>query len=65
MRCQLDTLRTLLHGSWPPHRLQECLPQLRRYLVTRQRKKRVSQESEVRAWLSQRLAKPTTLEATA
>jgi hypothetical protein len=59
MRCELDTLRTLLHGSWPPHRLQQCLPQLRRYLVTRQRKKRISQETEVRAWLSQRLAKPT------
>lgn len=59
MRCELDTLRSLLHGPWSRHRLQECLPQLRRYLVTRQRKKRVSQDTEVRAWLSQRLAKPT------
>ena len=60
-RCELDTLRTLLHGSWPPQHLHACLPQLRRYLVTRQRKKRLSQETEVRAWLSQRLAKQGTV----
>lgn len=57
MRCQVDALRTLFHGSWPPERLLHCLPDLRRYLVTRQRKKRVSQDPQVRAWLLQRLAK--------
>lgn len=57
MRCQVDALRTLLHGSWPPERFLHCLPDLRRYLVTRQRKKRVCQDTQVRAWLLQRLAK--------
>jgi hypothetical protein len=57
MRCQVDALRTLFHGSWPPERLLHCLPDLRRYLVTRQRKKRVCQDTQVRAWLLQRLAR--------
>ena len=59
MRGALDTLRTLLHGTWSPQRLQQCLPELRRYLVTRQREKRVSQETEVRVWFLKRLGKPT------
>jgi hypothetical protein len=55
-RCELETLRTLLHGSWTRQRMQDCLPQLRRYLVSRQRDKRLSQETEVQHWLRQQLA---------
>ena len=54
--CALETLRTLLRGSWTHQRLRECLPALQRYLVSRQRQKRLSQETEVQHWLLQRLA---------
>jgi Transposase DDE domain len=54
--CELETLRTLLQGSWTRQRVQDCLPQLRRYLVSRQRDKRLAQESEVQQWLRQQLA---------
>jgi hypothetical protein len=57
-RWELETLRTLLRGSWTRQRVQDCLPQLRRYLVSRQRDKRLSQETEVQHWLLQQLALP-------
>ena len=57
-RCELEMLRTLLQGSWTRQRVHDCLPQLRRYLVSRQRGKRLSQETEVQQWLLQQLAMP-------
>ncbi len=57
-RWELETLRTLLRGSWTRQRVHDCLPQLRRYLVSRQRDKRLSQETEVQHWLLQQLALP-------
>jgi hypothetical protein len=56
--CELETLRTLLRGSWTRQRLRDCLSDLRRYLVSRQRCRRLSQETEVQQWLLQRLAMP-------
>ena len=56
--CELETLRTLLRGSWTRQRLRDCLPSLRRYLVSRQRCRRPSQENEMHHWLLQRLAIP-------
>jgi hypothetical protein len=57
-RWELETLRSLLRGSWTRQRMQDCLPQVRRYLVSRSRDKRLSQESEVQHWLRQQLALP-------
>ena len=57
-RCELETLQTLLRGSWSRQRLRDCLPQLRRYLVSRDRQTRPSQETEVQRWLLQRLGLP-------
>jgi hypothetical protein len=57
-RCELETLRTLLRGSWSRQRLRECVPEIRRYLVSRQRHKRLSQETEVQHWLLQQLGMP-------
>ena len=57
-RCEVETLRTLLRGSWTRQRVHDCLPQLRRYLVSRPRDKRLSQETEVQHWLRQQLALP-------
>jgi Transposase DDE domain len=54
-RCELETLRVLLLGSWTRQRIRDCLPDVRRYLVSHQRPKRLSQETEVQAWLLQRL----------
>jgi Transposase DDE domain len=56
--CELETLRTSLRGSWTRQRLHDCLPSLQRYLVSRQRCRRPSQETEVQQWLLQRLAMP-------
>jgi Transposase DDE domain len=56
--CELETLRTLLRGSWTRQRLCDCLPNLRRYLLSRQRFRRLSQETEVQQWLLQQLALP-------
>jgi hypothetical protein len=55
---ELETLRTLLRGSWTRQRLCDGLPNLRRYLVSRQRFRRISQETEVQQWLLQQLALP-------
>jgi hypothetical protein len=49
----LDTLRQQVQGSWSEARLQACLPRLRRFLCSRPRR-RVHQESTVRAWLEHR-----------
>jgi Transposase DDE domain len=49
----LDTLRQQVQGSWSEARLQACLPRLHRFLCSRPRR-RVHQESTVRAWLEQR-----------
>src|SRR5262249_41700654 len=57
-RCEMETLRLLLRGSWTRQRLSDCLPALRRYLASRQREKRLSQETEVQHWLLQKLALP-------
>jgi hypothetical protein len=38
--------------------VRDCLPALQRYLVSRQRAKRPSQETEVQHWLLQQLALP-------
>ena len=57
-RCELETLQTLLRGSWTRQRLRDCLPALQRYLVSRQREKRLSQETEVQHWLLQHLGLP-------
>ena len=51
MRTQLDRLRMILHGTWSSSRWQDCLPLLLRYFASRRRTKRVSQETEVLAWL--------------
>ena len=37
--CELETLQTLLRGSWSKQRLRDSLPQLQRYLVSRDRQK--------------------------
>ena len=49
----LDTLRQAVQGTWAAARLRPCLPSLRRVLCSRPRR-RVPQESTVRAWLAQR-----------
>ena len=56
-RCELETLRTLLRGSWTRQRVRDCLPEVRRYLVSRPRDKRLSQETEVQHWLRQQLTR--------
>src|SRR5215831_1129036 len=50
----LDTLRQQVQGSWSEARLQACLPRLRRFLCSRPRR-RVHQETTMRAWLEQRV----------
>lgn len=54
MRTQLDRLRMIVHGTWSSRRWQDCLPLLLRYFVSRRRPTRVSQETEVLAWLQKR-----------
>jgi hypothetical protein len=46
----LETLRQQVVGTWSEARVRECLPRLRRFLVSRS--KRAHQESEVRAFLT-------------
>ena len=57
-RCELETLQTLLRGSWTHQRVRDCLPALQRYLLSRYRKKRPSQETEVQHWLLFQLGVP-------
>jgi len=49
----LDTLRQQVQGRWSEARLQACWPRLQRFLCSRLRR-RVHQESAVRAWWEQR-----------
>lgn len=49
----LETLRQQVFGSWSEARLQECVPRLARFLCCPPRR-RLHQESTVRAWLEQR-----------
>ena len=49
----LETLRVQVRGMWTVARLRACLPRLARSLCSRGRK-RVHQETEVRAWLASR-----------
>jgi Transposase DDE domain len=53
----LDTLRQQVQGTWSEARVQACLPRLRRFLCSRPRR-RVHQESAVRAWLVHRSRAP-------
>jgi hypothetical protein len=46
----LETLRQQVGGQWSEARVRDCLPQLRRFLVSRSR--RPHQETEVRALLT-------------
>lgn len=50
----LETLQTLLRGMWTQQRIRDCLPELQRYLTSRDRPKRRSQEKEVQQWLLRR-----------
>jgi hypothetical protein len=49
----LDTLRQQVQGTWSEACVQACLPRLRRFLCSRQRR-RGHQETAVRTWLEQR-----------
>jgi hypothetical protein len=53
----LQDLCTLLRGRWSRHHLQQCLPRLGRYLLSRKRKKRIHQETSSRSWLIQKMAR--------
>jgi hypothetical protein len=53
----LQDLCTLLRGRWSRHHLQQCLPKLGRYLLSRKRKKRSHQETSSRSWLIQKMAR--------
>lgn len=57
-RCELETLQTLFRGSWTRQRVRDCLPALQRYLLSRYRKKRPSQETDVQHWLLLQLGIP-------
>lgn len=48
------TLRVQVRGSWTAARLQACLPQLLRFLISSPRK-REQQEAAIRQWLEQRI----------
>lgn len=52
----VETVRTIVRGSWTLARIRACLPLLVRLLVTSRRKRR-QQESEVRAWLLSRFGR--------
>jgi len=45
-----EEVRTMLRGTWTRRRKQECEPALRRYVLSR-RRKRGHRETEQRAWL--------------
>jgi hypothetical protein len=48
----LDGLIQAIRGTWTLTRVQDCLPRLRRYLVSHPRDDREHQMTEVVAWLS-------------
>ena len=53
----LDTLRHQVQGTWSRMRLRLCLPRLQRFVCSRPRR-RLHQETEVRAWLEGRIPRP-------
>lgn len=53
----LETLRHQVQSTWSRARLRLCLPRLQRFLCCRPRR-RVHQETEVRAWLEGRAPRP-------
>ncbi len=53
----LETLRHQVQSTWSRARLRLCLPRLQRFLCCRPRR-RVHQETEVRAWLEGRTPRP-------
>jgi hypothetical protein len=53
----VETLRQQVRGQWSQARLRACLPRLRRFLCSRARR-RVHQETDVRAWLERRQRAP-------
>ena len=50
----VQTLRQQVRGTWTVARIQACLPQLVRFLVSSPRQRR-QHEADVRAWLEERL----------
>ena len=48
----LDGTMQAIRGTWTQARVQDCLPHLRRYLVSHPRDDREHQQTEVVAWLS-------------
>jgi hypothetical protein len=52
-----EQVRTMLRGAWSHRRIQECQHALQRYVRSRKRQ-RGHRESEQRAWLHTRCAKP-------
>lgn len=57
----LETLRHQVQSTWSQARLRTCLPRLQRFLCSRPRR-RVHQETVVRAWLEGRVRRPGCLE---
>jgi len=61
----VETVRQQVHGTWSQARLRRCLPRLRRFLCSRPRR-RVHQETSIRAWLEgRRLRQPPVADAAA
>lgn len=60
----VQTVRQQARGSWTLARIQACLPQLVRFLVSSRRKRR-QQEAAVRQWLLERGDLAPSLDATA
>ena len=60
----VETLRQQVRGSWTLARLQACLERLIRFLVSSPRQRR-QQETELRAWLAERLRAAPPLEKAA
>jgi len=54
----LLTLRTQLVGSWTRARIKECEAELARYLGSRDRRRRPSQQAQVHEWLPDLLLAP-------
>jgi hypothetical protein len=59
----VETVRQQVRGQWTMARIQACLPQLIRFLVSSPRQ-RIQQETDLRTWLAERIrAAPPLLEA--
>jgi hypothetical protein len=55
----VELLRQQVRGHWSQARLRACLPRLQRFLCSRPRRRRVHQETDVRAWLERRPSVPS------